>query len=138
MTDQTENSSFPWKIYRDSRGWPRWWQRWYEAWLVVSGRYSFWHAYDQGKNRGAMDEYRRVVVNGGDLVPVVDAAIYATCAAITGGSEPMADKMQELRRAARVRYERDAGQMIAAMRLHQELASDSPYAHEHGTPAALQ
>lgn len=98
---------FPWKIYRNRSGSPHWWQPLYEAWLVISGRYTFWHAWHDGKHRGAMDEYHRVVINGGDLVPVVDAAIYSTCAAVMSGQEPTAEKMQELRRAARLRYERD-------------------------------
>lgn len=106
MTQANYESPFPWKIHCDSRGWPRWWQRWYEAWLVVTGQYSFWHAWDSGKITGATDEYRRVVINGGDLVPVVDAAIYSTCREVIG-CEPTAEKMQGLRRLARERYERD-------------------------------
>lgn len=66
---------FPWTIHRNKRGWPRWWQRWYEAWLVVTGRYTFWHAYDQGRHNGSADEYRRIVINGGDLTPLLCAAV---------------------------------------------------------------
>lgn len=75
MTQATYESPFPWKIHRDSRGWPRWWQRWYEAWLVVTGKYTFWHAWDNGKITGSMWEYERIVRNGGDLGPLLDAAI---------------------------------------------------------------
>lgn len=106
MTQATYESPFPWKIHRNKRGWPRWWQRWYEAWLVLTGRYTFWHAWHEGKHRGSMDEYRRVIINGGDTVPMIDAAIYATSSRILN-CEPTSEKMGEFRRAARERYERD-------------------------------
>lgn len=105
-TQQAFHTGLPWKIHRNSRGWPRWWQRWHEAWLVVTGRYTFWHAYDQGKHDGATNEYMRVVINGGDLVPVLDAAIYATCARISH-CEPQAELMCDFRRSAWERYESD-------------------------------
>lgn len=75
MSQATFESPYPWKIHRDGLGRVRWWQRWYEAWLVLTGSYTFWHAWDHGRHRGGMDEYQRVVVNGGDLVPLIEAAI---------------------------------------------------------------
>jgi len=70
---------FPWTIHRNRSGWPRWWQRWYEAWLVVTGRYTFWHAWHDGKHAGSRLEYERVVINGGDLVPLLCAAVDTLC-----------------------------------------------------------
>lgn len=101
---QSSKAGFPWKIYRDARGWPRWWQRGYEAFLVLTGRYTFWHAWDQGRHSGSRDEYRRIVINGGDLIPVLDAAIYATASEILSGQKPQADVLRALRAKAWQRY----------------------------------
>jgi SAM-dependent methyltransferase len=78
MTQQAFYSGLPWTIHRNSRGWPRWWQRWYEAWLVITGRYTFWHAFDQGKHCGSSNEFTRIIRNGGDLSPVMQAAVEVT------------------------------------------------------------
>lgn len=99
-----QRAALPWKIYRDGRGWPRWWQRWYEAWLVLSGRYSFFHAFDDGKHCGAAGEYQRIVINGGDLVPLIDAAIYATAVEILEGQEPQAGTLEAIRPKVWQRY----------------------------------
>lgn len=60
-----QEQQFPWIIHRNHRGWPRWYQRWLEAWLVLTRRYTLWHAYHDGKHAGARDEYHRTVVMGG-------------------------------------------------------------------------
>lgn len=90
---------FPWKIHRNKRGWPRWWQRWYEAWLVITGKYTFWHAWDHGKHIGAAMEYDRVVRNGGDLMPLLDAAINELCP-----EEMTVETFRERRRDIWARY----------------------------------
>lgn len=95
---------FPWKIHRNHRGWPRWWQRFHEAWLVLSGRYTFWHAWHDGKHEGSRSEYQRIIGNGGDLVPVIDAAIYATANEILNGQEPQVEVLRDLRKKAWERF----------------------------------
>lgn len=115
MSQMQQASPFQWHIHRGAFGKPKWWQRWYEAWLVVTGRYTFWHAYDHGKHQGQIEEYRRIVVNGGDLVPVLDAAIYAICAKTMNGAEPIAALMNEYRRAIWERYERDRSAVVSAL-----------------------
>lgn len=107
MSQVESTNPFPWKVHRNWRGWPCWWQRGYEAWLVITGRYTFWHAWHDGKHRGSSDEYNRVIVNGGDLGPVIDAAIYATTSHVLNGSEPAHPLMSGFRRRAWLRYEAD-------------------------------
>ena len=55
-----------------------------------------------------MMEYKRIIGAGGDLLPILDAAIYSTCGAVLNGSEPMAENMGELRQKAWERYKRDS------------------------------
>lgn len=98
---------FPWKIHRNRTGWPRWWQRGYEAWLVITGQYTFWHAWHDGKHLGARQEYERIIVNGGDLMLVIDSAIYATTSHVMDGSEPTHPLMSGFRRRAWERYRAD-------------------------------
>ena len=59
-----------WKIHRNGRGRPRWYQRWLEAWWVVTGKWSLHRAWQDGKDLGSLMEYRRIIINGGDLVPI--------------------------------------------------------------------
>lgn len=61
---------FKWRIHRNGKGSPRWWQRFYEAWLVITGKYTFWHAWQDGKHAGAMSEYSRML-RGGDFEAVM-------------------------------------------------------------------
>lgn len=107
-SQQTAGSIFPWTIHRTRRGWPAWWQRFYEAGLILSGRYTFWHAWHDGKHDGSRDEYQRIVCNGGDLTPVLDATIRAVCTDLNV-TVTTAEKMGELRRAAWVRYRAGSG-----------------------------
>lgn len=61
-----QSSPLPWRIHRNPRNWNvRWYQRWIEAWWAVTGRYTLWHAYHDGKHEGMMAEYHRTVVMGG-------------------------------------------------------------------------
>jgi hypothetical protein len=88
-------------------GWPRKHSRLRAAWWALTGRWTLGHAYDAGRNDGCMAEYNRIIRNGGDLTPVLDAAIYATCSEVLNGSEPQADVLQSLRRKAWQRFEAD-------------------------------
>lgn len=115
---------FPWTIHRNHGGWPRWWQRGYEAWLVVTGRYTFWHAWHDGKHRGSADEYQRIIGNGGDLRPILDAAIYETFREAVNG-EPSVDFTCDVRRKAWQRYERTrSAESLALSRPHQHTPGD--------------
>ena len=108
QTQQAFYSGFPWTIHRNKSGWPRWWQRFYEAWLVVTGKYSFWHAWDHGQHVGAMNEYRRIVIHGGDLGPLLNAAVEALCP-----GDMSEAKQREKRRAIWMRYESGRNDVLA-------------------------
>ncbi len=98
----------PWTIHRRKNGAPRWYQRWVEAWLVLSGRCSLHRAWQAGHDYGSRQEYRRIMVYGGDLGPIMDATIIATRARISGGSLPSDETLRAIRRDAWSRYKRDA------------------------------
>jgi hypothetical protein len=66
---------------------------------------AIWHARDQARHQGAMAEYKRVVVNGGDLTPLLNAAVDELCGDISEGDR------REHRAAIWRRY-------IAARNLH--------------------
>jgi hypothetical protein len=97
----------PWKIHRNKRGWPIWYQRLVEAWWILTGRWSLHSAWQNGKDHGSAREFQRIIVNGGDLGPLIDSTIYATTSAVLNGSEPSAGLMNDLRRRAWQRYEKD-------------------------------
>jgi hypothetical protein len=109
MSQTTYENPYPWKIHRDGRGRMRWWQRWYEAWLVLTGSYTFWHAWDHGKSRGAMQEYDRVVNNGGDLVPLIEAAIDELCGDLSGSERRLKSRDVWARYKARRSHLRFSG-----------------------------
>lgn len=52
------------KIYRNSRGGPRWYQRLVEAWWVLTRRHSLHSAWQAGMDYGSRLEYRRLITNG--------------------------------------------------------------------------
>ena len=85
MPQATYNDPRPWIIHRNRYGWPTWYQRWLEAWWIITGRWSLHAAWQIGKDQGGRDEYTRIMVNGGDLIPVIDAAATAT-AELFGGN----------------------------------------------------
>lgn len=100
MKQGREPDPRPFTIYRNRRGSPRWYQRWIEAWWVVTGKWSLHRAWQAGKDLGGMHEWQRIIINGGDLGPVFDSAIYVTSADALNGAEPAAEKLRELRRKA--------------------------------------
>lgn len=55
-----------WKIHRKRNGWPRWYQRWLEAWWIIIGRWSLHRAWQDGVFHGSAEEYKRIIINGGD------------------------------------------------------------------------
>lgn len=61
----------PYKLYRNKKGWPAWYQRWIEAWWCITGKYTFHIIWQRGLDEGSLEEYRRIVINGGDgkLIP---------------------------------------------------------------------
>jgi hypothetical protein len=87
-------------------------QRLLQAWWILTGRWSLHRAWQAGKDLGGQDEWRRIMVNGGDLGPVIDAAIYATSSCVLRGTEPQAAMMGELRRRAFARYSSDFNAMM--------------------------
>lgn len=98
MTQQEFDSRHP-------GGWPRKHSRLREAWWVLTGQHSLHMAWQAGLHEGSRSEYQRVVVNGGDLMPVMNATICATVAEIMDGQEPQGDTMDAIRRKAWQRYE---------------------------------
>lgn len=56
-----------WKIYRDARGWPMWYQKYLEAWWIIRGKWSLHKAWQEGKDLGHREEWRRVITNMGDI-----------------------------------------------------------------------
>lgn len=90
----------PWPMYRTRNGAPRWFQRWLEAFWIVTGKWSLHRAWQHGLDDGSRNEFRRVVINGGDLMPIMNATIYATRAAMPGGARPTDEEMCDLRRKA--------------------------------------
>lgn len=107
MTQAAYDDPRPFKIYRDRRGSPAWFQRPLEAWWVLTGRWSLHRAWQAGKDRGSTDEWTRIMRNGGDLTPVIDAAIYVTASEILNGQEPQATLLRVLRRKAWDRFRVD-------------------------------
>lgn len=94
----------PYRLHRNWYGSPRWYQRWLEAWWILTGEWSLHRAWQSGQNLGRLQEYRRVVVNDGDLIPIMNAAIIATRAATPNGSLPDEATLSRLRRQAWERY----------------------------------
>lgn len=86
-------------------GWLRKHSRLREAWWVLTGKHSLHMAWQAGLHEGTRSEYQRVVVNGGDLMPLIDATIYATTSEILHGAEPQADILRQLRRKAWQRHQ---------------------------------
>lgn len=97
----------PYRLHRNRYGSPRWYQRWLEAWWILTGKWSLHRAWQAGKDQGGVDEWRRIIINGGDLIPIMDAAIIATRAATPNGSLPDEATLSRLRRQAWERYEND-------------------------------
>lgn len=62
-------------------GWPRarrydtLWRRVCEAWWILTDRQSLHRAWQCGFDEGHRDEYRRIVINGGDLHPIMLRAV---------------------------------------------------------------
>jgi len=104
----------PWKIHRNKRGWPRWYQRLVEAWWILTGRWSLHGAWQNGLDHGSAVTYQRIIVNGGDLMPIIDAAIIAAFASLPNGSLPSEDRLRRLRRDAWDRYK--TGRQSAGLR----------------------
>lgn len=50
-----------------------------DIWLIITGRCSLHRAYQQGCTDGSMTEYKRVVINGGDLCPILREVVDAAC-----------------------------------------------------------
>lgn len=96
----------PWKIHRNHRGHIRWYQRWFEAWWILRGQWSLHRAYQHGLDEGSRREYQRIIVNGGDLLPVMNAAIIETRARTPKGSLPTEIELREISRGAWDRYRR--------------------------------
>lgn len=79
----------PFVIRRNRMGWPRWYQRWLEAWWIVTGQWSLSRAWQEGTSYGAREEYKRVVKNGGDLMPIMRKVVDVTWGeALEDGSVP--------------------------------------------------
>ena len=55
------------KIYRNRQGWPTWYQRWFEAWWILTGEWSLHRAWQDGLTHGQHCEWRRVIINLGDI-----------------------------------------------------------------------
>lgn len=54
-------------IWRDKRGWVRWSQRIREAWWILTGKWSLHRAWQVGCDQGSLAEYKRIIVNKGDI-----------------------------------------------------------------------
>lgn len=78
MTQAAYDDPRPFKIHRDRRGSPAWFQRPLEAWWILTGRWSLHRAWQAGKDKGGIDEWRRIIVNGGDLHPIMRASVEVT------------------------------------------------------------
>lgn len=96
----------PYRLHRNGYGSPRWYQRWLEAWWILTGEWSLHRAWQAGQDLGRIQEYRRVVINGGDLIPIIDCAILAALASTPNGSLPSDETFRQLRAATWDRYRR--------------------------------
>lgn len=65
MTQQAPLYRLPWIKFNTMTRRGRLLQHLYEIWLVTSGRYSLWHAWDQGSTKARAEEYQRTYVRGG-------------------------------------------------------------------------
>ncbi|MDE3038721.1 MAG: hypothetical protein KGJ21_09780 [Pseudomonadota bacterium] len=81
-------------------------QRAYDTWAVLTGEWSLHKAWQRGKDLGAQDEFHRIIRNGGDLIPVLNAAIQATWKEALDGEIGEA-KLNEIRAKAWERYKKD-------------------------------
>jgi hypothetical protein len=81
-------------------------QRAYDTWAVLTGEWSLHRAWQRGKDKGGLDEYNRIMRNGGDLIPVLNAAIQETWKEALDGQIGEA-KLADIRKRAWERYKTD-------------------------------
>jgi hypothetical protein len=81
-------------------------QRAYETWAVLTGEYSLHAAWQRGLDQGSRNEFNRIFQNGGDLIPVLNAAIQETWKEALDG-QIGENKLVEIRKKAWDRYKKD-------------------------------
>ena len=59
-------------------GWPRKHSKLREMWWTLTGKWSLHRAWQAGHDHGSRMEYQRIIINGGDTIPIIDAAARAT------------------------------------------------------------
>jgi len=82
-------------------------QRLYEIFLVATGRYSLHRAWQLGFDQGHRDEYNRIINNGGDLIPVLDAAIKTAWEDASAEQKIGDEKLRVLRAMAWTRFRQE-------------------------------
>lgn len=68
------------------RGYPVWWHRWLEAWWIVTGRWSLHRAWQQGKDRGHVEEMMRTAVLSDEWVEARRGSLHARRRNPNGGA----------------------------------------------------